>query len=197
MLELSLHILLMASPLYSAPFVWGTKLVTTWKDPQVTALSFNKIAVAFLGSDADLRTRVEDGLARRIKRSVAAHTFVPDSELRDREAVKNRLSSNGVDGALVVRLLDIDKDLTLTQGPTMYMGYPMFWDAWDSFWYSSTPLYAIEKKVVTVEIILYSVTTAKPIWAGQMKSTNEKSLRVLLDNLVKSGAEELRKQKLI
>jgi hypothetical protein len=197
MRQLSLILVLWLAFVSATPAVWGTKLVTTWKDPEATKLSFNKIAVAFMGSDADLRNRVEDGLARRIRRSVTARSFVPDSELRDREAVRTRLTSNSVDGVLVVRLLDIDKSVTLTEGPTTYTGYPMFWDAWDTFWSASTPIYAIERKVITVEIVLYSVTTAKPIWAGQMKSTNEKSLRVLLDNLVKNGAEELRKQKLI
>jgi hypothetical protein len=41
------------------------------------------------------------------------------------------------------------------------------------------------------------MVTAKPLWAGQMKAKNPKSLRVLLNDLVKAGAAELRKQNLV
>jgi hypothetical protein len=54
-----------------------------------------------------------------------------------------------------------------------------------------------QEKIVTVDIILYSVATAKPVWAGRLKSTNPKFLKGLLDDLVKAGSEELKKQKLI
>ena len=37
----------------------------------------------------------------------------------------------------------------------------------------------------------------KLVWKGRMTSTDPKSLRTLLDDLVKVGAEELRKQKLL
>jgi hypothetical protein len=185
-------------------FIWtftptaDTKIVTTWKDSAVTAVTFNKIVVAFMSSDTDLRYRVEDGLARRIRRTVAAHTFVPNTELNDREAVKARLSDNAVDGAIVLRLVDVQKDVKVSPGQVMYMPYPSLWDMWGGYgWAVPLPSYAIEDKVVIAEIVVYSVTTAKPVWAGQLKATNPKSLRVLLDDLVKAGTKELKKQKLI
>ena len=198
MRRISIMFVLLAFFVYTAAAVSDTKVVTTWKATDVGTVNFNKIVVAFLNQDTDLRHRVEDGLARRIRRSVAAHTFVPDSELRDVEAVKARLSSNQVDGAIVVRLAEVAKDVTISPGGVTYTPYPMFWDMWGTGWgVVSTPTLAFEEKVVTAEIIVYSVATAKPIWAGRLKATNPKSLRVLLDDLVKSGSAELRKQKLI
>lgn len=175
-----------------------TKLTTSWKDPSVTKLNFSKIVVAFVSNDADLRRRVEGGLARRIPRSVAANTIVPDDELKDRDAVKARLVSNAVDAAIVVRLVDFKRETIVSQGDTWYVGVPGFWDTWDSNWLTvHTANYAYEEKIVTADIILYSVATAKPVWAGRLKATNPKFLKNLLDDLVKAGSAELKKQKLI
>ncbi|HSE96774.1 MAG TPA: hypothetical protein VLD57_00800 [Blastocatellia bacterium] len=176
----------------------GTKLTTTWRDPQVATVNFSKIVVAFISKDADLRRRVEGGLARRIPRSVAASTLVPDEEIKDREAVKARLLSNGVDGAIVVRLVDMKRETVVSMGDSWVVGLPSYWDTWDTNWITiNTATYAFEEKIVTADIILYSVDKAKPIWVGRMKATNPKNLRELLDDLVKAGAAELKKQKLI
>jgi hypothetical protein len=172
------------------------KLTTAWKDPSVTKLNFSKVVVAFISSDADLRRRVEGGLARRIPRSVAANTVVPDAELKDREAIKARLLSNSIDGAIVVRLLDLKRETIVSEGESWYVAAPGFWDTWDTNWLTvHTANYAYEEKIVTAEIILYSVATAKPLWAGRLKSTNPKFLKGLLDDLVKAGSAELKKQK--
>jgi hypothetical protein len=177
----------------------STKLTTVWKDTNAAKVNFSKVVVAFLTSDTDLRRRVEGGLARRIPRSVAANTIVPDEDLKDREAIKQRLASNGIDGAIVVRLVDLKKDWIVSQGETLYSGaLPGFWDSWDLNWLTvNTATYVYQEKIVTADLFLYSVATAKPLWIGRLKSTNPKFLKGLLDDLVKEGSEELKKQKLI
>jgi len=192
-----LRAILIAS-LVTATAAGGTKLTTSWKDPNVGKLNFSKIVVTFLSKDDDLRRRVEGGLARRIPRSVAANTIVTDGELKDRESIKAHLVSNGVDGAVVVRLVDNKSDWIVTEGQTWYASLPSYWDSWDSNWLSvHTASYAYREQIVIADIILYSVATAKPVWIGRLKSTNPKFLKNLLDDLVKEGAQELKKQKLI
>jgi hypothetical protein len=193
--KLASALLLLA--LFVTPVV-SADLSTTWRDPSVTTINFSKVVVAFISKDADLRRRVEGGLARRIPRSVAANTIVPDGELTDREAVKARLLASAVDAAIVVRLVDLKRETVVSQGESWYVGVPTFWDTWDTNWMTvNTASYVYENKVVTADIILYSVATAKPVWVGRLKATNPKFLKGLLDDLVKAGAKELRKQKLI
>lgn len=191
---------LLASLLVAPAVIAGTKLTTTWRDPQVATVNFSKIVVAFISQDADLRHRVEDGLARRMLRAVAAHTLVSDDEIKDREAVKTRLLSNGVDGAIVVRLVDLKRETVVSMGDSWAAGLPLYWDTWDINWIRvSTASYAYEDKMATADIILYSVAKAKPIWVGRLKAetTKPKSLKSFLDDLVKAGAAEIKKQKLI
>jgi len=176
----------------------STKFTTSWRDPQVANIKFSKIVVAFISNDADLRRRVEGGLARRIPRSVAANTLVPDDVIKDREAVKAKLSSNGVDGAIVVRLVDMRRETFVNSGDSFAVGLPSYWNTWDPNWMTfNTASYVHEEKTVIADIILYSMSREKPIWAGRMNSLDPKSLKELLDELVKAGAKELKKQKLI
>lgn len=184
---------------FLVPAVAGTKLTTTWRDPSVTTTNFSKVIVAFISKDADLRRRVEGGLARRIPRLVPANTLVPDGELKDTAAVRARLSSSGVDAAIVVRLVDMKRETIASQGQSWDVLVPTLWDGGWNFGSTTvnTATYVYEEKLVTLEITLYSVATAKPVWAGRLKATNPKSLKALLDDLVKAGSAELRKQKLI
>ena len=57
-----------------------TKLVRSWKDPQVSSVKFTKVVVALVSPDTDLRRRVEGGLARRVRGGVAAHSLIPEGE---------------------------------------------------------------------------------------------------------------------
>ena len=183
---------------FVVPTAAGTKLTTTWRDPNATKTDYAKVVVAYISKDADLRRRVEAGLARRIRRSVAANTIVPDEELGNKEAVRARLESNGVDAAVVVRLLDFRNEKIYSSGETFDVAVPMLWDGWMVGWTTAnTSSYIADDKTVIAEIVLYSVESTKPIWAGRLKATDAKNLRLLLDDLVKAGAEELRKQKLV
>jgi hypothetical protein len=174
------------------------KIATTFRDPERGAVKFAKIAVAVLSPDADLRRRAEGGLARRIRNSVAISTVVPDAELGDRDAVKGRLTSAGFDGAVIVRPVGVETEETIQHGEQFDVGIPSLWNYWETTWHTVTlPGYVNIDKIVTVEIAVYSVTDEKLIWKGRMTSTDPKSLRTFLDDLVKVGASELRKQKLL
>jgi len=174
----------------------GVKVVTTWKDPAASAPNFSKIVIAFPTTNTSLRQRVESGLARRIPRSVAAHTFVPDSELGDHEAIKKRLASNQVDGVVLLKLLDVKEESLVSMGDTFSV-YPSVWDSWGLPMNVSTATYSATLRTILADIAVFNVSTGKAIWAGRMKSTDPKHLKELLDDLVKAAASELKKQKLI
>jgi hypothetical protein len=179
-------------------FAFGSKIATTYRDPEVKTAAFTKIFVAVLSPDADLRRRAEGGLARRIKNSVSATTLVPGDELRDTAALKARLASDGFDGAIVVRPVGVDTEATVSDSRLYATGYPSLTNYWETNWRTVyLPGYVNIEKVVTVEVAVYSVANEKVIWVGRMTSADAKSLREFLDELVKVGAGELKKQKLI
>jgi hypothetical protein len=196
MRKLSFSVLLVAVFIVSAAEA-GVKVLTTWKDPRISAPNFTKIAIAFPTSDTSLRQRVESGLARRIPRSVAAYTIVPDELVGgDREAIKARLAANQVDGLVLLRLMDVKEESLVSFGETASV-YPSVWDAWAMPINVNTATYATTLRTILADLAIFSVSTGKPIWIGRMKSTDPKYLKELLDDLVKAGSSELKKQKLI
>jgi len=174
----------------------SVKIVTTWKDPNIARPTFNKVAVLFPHKDATMRERVENGLARRIRNGVAGHTFVVESDLGDREALKTRLAANGVDGLVLLRLLGTKEETIATLGSSASI-YPSIWDVWADPLTVSTASYVYKNREITADIAIFSVATGKPVWIGRMKSTDPKYLKELLDDLVKAGTSELKKQKLL
>lgn len=187
--------LLAASPLGTS----DTKLSTKWRDSNAKASNFNKVVVAFVSSDADLRRRVEDGLVRRTRRSVAAYTVIAEPKM-EREALQAHLKSNSIDAAIVVTLVSVEKDVVVSSGASWQVFVPSFyagWEVWGNVMTIRTANYFHEDKIVTADIVLYSVATGNPVWIGRFKDANPKSLRVVLDDLVKAGTDELRKQKLL
>lgn len=176
-----------------------TKLTTKWRDTNAKAADFTKVVVAFVNSDPDLRRRVEDGLVRRTRRAVAAYSVVPYPQM-EREALKAHLKASGIDAAIVVTLISVEKDMVISSGDSWQVMVPSFyagWDSWGTVMTVRTASYSHEDKIVTADIVLYSVATGEPVWIGRFKDSNPKSLRVVLDDLVKAGTDELRKQKLL
>jgi hypothetical protein len=189
---------LVAALLAPAALAASSKIVTKYRDPDSTALKFTKIAVAVLSPDADLRRRAEGGIARRIKNAAPASTLVPDGDIKDAAVVKARLASGGFDGALLVRPLPLETEETIEEGRQYTLERYTLTNYWGSSWHDVyLPGYVNIEKIVTVEVVVYSVASEKVIWVARMRSEGPKSLREFLDELVKAGAGELRKQKLI
>ena len=175
----------------------GVKLTTTAKSPAATGVAFKKILIVLLDKDNDLRRRAEGGLARRIPNSVAASQLMPDVDLHNRDAVMSAIKTNGVDGVIVLRNVMMGRDYAITPGTAYVALYPDMWDYWGGTWaVIESPGYAIQSTSVSADIAIFSISDEKMVWAGRMTSTDPKSLRDLLDDLVKVGRNELKKQKI-
>lgn len=182
----------------TSAFASDSKLVTTSKNPSAKPAAFSKIVVVVASKDADLRRRAEGGLARRVRNAVAATTLMPDVSLDDREAIKAAIKASGADGVLLVRPLSITEDVNMEASEQYIVEYPSLWSYWDSNYMVVTRPGAVTiEKVVTLEIAIFSVANEQIVWAGRMKTTNPKSLREFLDEMVEMGSKELKKQGLV
>ena len=191
---LALAICIGAAPVAAS----DTKLVTTSKNPSAKPAAFAKVVVVVASKDADLRRRAEGGLARRVRNAVAAVSIMPDVSLDDREAIKAGIKASGADGVLLVRPLSITEDVNMEASEQYIVEYPSLWSYWDSNYMVVTRPGAVTiEKVVTLEIAIFSVANEQIVWAGRMKTTNPKSLRVFLDEMVEMGSKELKKQGLV
>ena len=99
---------------------------------------------------------------------------------------------------LLVRPLSITEDVNMEASEQYVIEYASLWNYWDNNYMVVTRPGAVTiEKVVTLEIAIFSVTSEQVVWAGRMKTTNPKSLREFLDEMVEMGSKELKKQGLI
>ena len=92
-----------------------------------------------------------------------------------------------------MRPAGVETDETVQLGEEIAIGYASLWSYWGTSWHTATlPGYVNIDKTYTVEIAVYSVADEKLLWVGRMTSTDPKSLRTLLDDMVKIAAGELR-----
>ena len=169
-----------------------TKITTTWVAPNVSITPFKKALVVFLSNDTELRMRIEDRLARTLPNAVASYRLVPYDKFSDVAAVRTDMSTQGFDGAVVMRLLGVE---TRSGSPQPSTTTP----AEDLVEYlRQGPRNALQpgrgETVITVESRLYSIGTGKPLWVGRSESFNPVSLNELVDMIVDAASEEIRRQ---
>jgi hypothetical protein len=183
----------------------STRFNSTWKAPDAGPLDFAGRKVAALVVTADQATRLgaEAALARELTqrgvKGVPAHTILPAEEVKDKDKAKARLVQAGVEGAVVMRPVAKDQQITATGGT--YWGQPMYGSFWGYYGWGwgavYDPGYIRTDTVVTVETLIYDVKNDKLVWAGMSETTNPERVDTLIGDLVTEAAKQMRKQGLV
>ncbi len=183
--------------------------VSSWKAPDASALEMRgeKVAAIVMMQNEASRRSAEDSLAREISargaEGVAMYTILPGGKPDDEAAARYALEKAGVSGAVVMRPISVEKELSST--PVMYAD-PMhrgYWGSyyghgWGSAWGMPTAGAEIRTDtIVVVETLVYSLKQNKLVWGGQSRSTNPQNIDALVKKLAGSAAKELQKQGLI
>jgi len=157
----------------------SSRIVKTWKDPdtQVSVEKLNKVlVVAFLRDETSRRT-AEDKMASLLNgKAVTSYSYFKDDikSLKE-DDVRNQLKNDGFDGAVTMRLVDVDKDVTYTPGT--FSTYPVYYRTFGGYYlrgwsYYSTPERYQTTKTYSVETNVYSLKQDKLVWSGLTESTN-------------------------
>jgi hypothetical protein len=188
----------------------STKFNSTWKDPEAQALNFRgqKVAAVVVTPHESTRLGAEGALARELQRrgvdAVPAYNLIPPNETRDKDKAKALFSAAGIAGAVVMRALGVEKDVTYSPG-TGYWGAPhygSFWGAGYGYWGYSwgavyDPGYLRTDTIVNVETLVYDLRADKLVWAGKSQTTNPDRVDALVQELAAAAAAEMKKQGLI
>jgi hypothetical protein len=175
-----------------------TSVSTVWKQPDTTPVQFQRIVTLVANATPAERRAGEDELVSLIKSTpaVASYTFIPDTDVADKDKVREAVKAKGFDGALIIRLVATDKQTTYV--PPVYddSTYEPYSPA------SRTtglyrPGYTTTDTYVTAETHLYSVKDGKLIWAGSSTTENPVDMQDLVSQVAQGAAAELRKQGLL
>jgi hypothetical protein len=184
--------------------------VSSWKAPDAAPLDLRgaKVAAVVMTSDQGLRRGAEDTLAKEITargaQGIPMYTLLPDASPSDQALARAALEKAGVQGAVVMRPVSVEKEVSST--PEIYQDpkYSQMWGGyyeygWNSSW--GTPMVTggdvHVDQIVSVETLVYSLKQNKLVWSGQSRTTNPEGVNELVKKLSAETAAELEKQGLI
>jgi len=179
----------------------STSFVSTWKVPLDGPIQFDgkRVAAVVVTANESTRRAGEDALARRISvgraQGIPSYTLVSGETPKDEAAAKKILREANIDGAVVMRVIASEKEVSYSPGG-MYAApyYGSFWGYWGYGWgMAYDPGYLRTDTIVMVETLVYSVTQDKLLWAGRSKTTNPSNVSKFILELSNKAASEMKK----
>jgi hypothetical protein len=180
----------------------STEFKATWKDPTAQNLDFKgkRVAAFVVTKDVALRRSAEDALAAELRRrgveATPGYQLVPDESTKDKEALRRQLASAGMDGAVVMRVVDRRQEVSYEPPPGPYYG--SLYGYWDYGWASTaSPGYLRTDTIVSVETLVYQVPTDRLLWGGVSETRDPSKLDSFIKEIVDQAAKEMKKAGLI
>lgn len=182
----------------------STSLKSTWSAPDAQPLNFagKKVLAAVIVRNEAVRLSAEDALARELTtrgaQGVAAYTVLTSTQNQDQEAVKAKLAANGFAGAVVLRMVDVSKEISSDVG--MYAGprYGSFYGYYGGGWGGAYAVPTIRTDtIVSIETTVFSMEQDKLVWAGMSETFNPSDAEKVVREIAALSAESMKKKGLI
>jgi hypothetical protein len=167
------------------------RLLSSWKDPAVKKLDFQRIVAVAMVSDGPTRRLAESEMVNIMgPKAVAASQVVPEADLEDADKVRVKLSAEGFDGAVTIRLVDATTKVRTARDPVPTSYYSM-WGYYQFAWVADRPpdYYTADQKL-QIEVNIYSLTSGKLVWSG----TSEIVRPQLVETGVRNVADLVRRR---
>ncbi len=170
----------------------STKIVSSWCEPnkEIKINNLNKVLVVALFKSETSAHKAEDQMVGYLKgKGVQSYNYFKSNfNTANEEAIRIKIKKEGFDGAVTMRLIDVDKEKIYTPSETNF--YPMYYRDFSGYYfnrwnYSKTPGYYTTTKTFTVETNVYSIKEDKIIWTALTETTNPNGLKKMTDEIVK------------
>lgn len=178
----------------------NNEFISTWKAPGAGQMNFagRKVGAVLIIDDDNLRVSAEEALAREISArgptGVPAYRIIPKEELR-KETAKAWFDRAGVEGLVIMRLVQTDKEKVYSSAIWVSGYYGNAWDYWGYGWANVYPVgKAREQRTFTVETLLYDLSKGTPIWAGVTRTTDPKDVQAYMKLLAVDIVKQLEKE---
>jgi hypothetical protein len=178
----------------------STEIVNSWHDPDIQQIHFNKVLAICMCRDEGIRRTVEDRLAQRIKNAVPSYKVIPQSDLTDADKAKADVQQGGFDGAVVVRLVGVDKEHTYVPGAAYAVPAPYgtMWGGWGYGWATAyQPGYVATDVVVNIDTNVYRLSDQKLVWNSRSRTYDPQTIPKLVDEVVDATVAKMRQDKIL
>jgi len=172
-----------------------TEVLDTWKDDSQTEKITTVFVLAVIKEPA-YRNLVENKLVNVFKETgvtaYPTHLYFPQADQIDEAAAAAVIKEKGVDGVMVVSLVDTKNETVYTPGTTYiendYGGrYNRGWYGYYGRGYRvvSTPGYTTEYNISTVESTIFNPNTKKRVWST-LTQTSETTVPDAINSYIKA-----------
>lgn len=176
----------------------------TWKNPDAGARSFVNVGVFAFAQDPQVRRTTENMFLRAATggtKVVASYSLFKDAELKDKDAVVAKVKASGLDAIVVFRVIAVEERESETYGVTGYTAAPYYGGFSSYYGYYGVAtfgtVYTTKEKIVQIETTVYAVSDEKLVWVSQAKFDAPESTLDVLEGIVDSAAQAMRKEQLI
>jgi hypothetical protein len=182
----------------------STNITSSWREPdkQITLSQLNKVLVVALFRDETSRHKAEDQMAGYLGgKGIVSYNYLKESfDKKNEDALREKIKADGFDGAVTMRLIDVDKEKIYTPGnlslyPTYYRNFSGYYHR--SYSYFSNPGYYTSTKTYTVETNVYSIKEDKIIWSSLSKTTNPDGVNKLTEEVAAAVYKKMMKENFI
>ena len=170
----------------------STTIISSWKEQnkQIEIGKLHKVLVVALFKDETNRRKAEDQMVIYLKgKGIVSYNYLDDNiSAKNEEAIRDKIKADGFDGAITMRLIDVDKEKTYTPGNIT--SYPSYYQTFGGYYYRNwnyyrTPGYYSTTKTYTIETNVFSIKEDKIIWTGITQTTNPEGVNKLTEEVTK------------
>jgi hypothetical protein len=170
----------------------STRITSSWRMPnkEIHLNDLHKVLVVALFKSETNRHKAEDEMVDYLKgKGVVSYNYL-DSEFnrQNEEEIRNRIRNDGFDGAITMRLMDVEKDKFYT--PSQPSSYPIYYRSFSGYYYRNLPFYSQQgyythTKTYTVETNVYSIKEDNIIWSAITTTTDPSGVDKMMDEITK------------
>lgn len=179
-----------------------TSFNTTWKDSgSVLTLKPGDPVVAMVVSpNESTRRGAEYALAAELRKrglnGIPAYSIVPTKDVLDVDTARARIRESGARAVVVMRVIGADKEVHSSPGTYLGPHYGLFYGGYYGRGWGAahSPGYLTTDTIVSVETLVYDLTTDKLVWAGQSRTLNPDDAEAFVAELVDEVGKEMKKQ---
>lgn len=179
----------------------STKITSTWREPnkEISLNKLNKVLVVALFQNETSRRKAEDQMVSYFYgKGVASYDYLDKNiSTKNEEAIREKIKNDGFDGAVTMRLLDVDKEdvyarSNISMYPSYYRNFSGYY--YRNWGYYSNPGYYLTTKTYTVETNVFSIKEDKIIWTGITKTTDPSGVEKMTNEIGKAVFNEMIKE---
>lgn len=173
-----------------------TVVKTAWRSPEAKPVQFTNVLAVVVSSDTGARRVGEADICEQIRPTACTPSYrvLGDGALPERDVARARLTADGFDGAIVMRLLSERQKQTYVPPAYSHANWGFYRTAYPMM---ASPGYMRSDTLVRVETAIYDLPKDQLVWIGTTETTNPENVSDLIADIAKAVGADMRKHGLL